>query len=66
MLVSTAPPTTPKLFFDYDRQAWVKAGVYQDCAHPESMACGCYGRVHAGERAPDSASEYLRLEAAQR
>ncbi len=74
--------TTPPLFFDYGRQAWVKAGVYQDCGHPQEgeeytdatgrlhvgvwEGCSCYGREHAGERAPDSASEYLRLEAASR
>lgn len=38
-------------WFDYDRQAWVQGGVYQDCGHPEAMACGCYGRTHQGERA---------------
>lgn len=71
----------PELFFDYDRQAWVKDGVYQDCHHPQEGAtytdtiqggqrvwpgCQCYGRLHEGERAPDSASAYLRLEAADR
>jgi hypothetical protein len=35
--------------FDYTNQAWVEAGKYVRCGHPESMNCGCYGRVHAGE-----------------
>jgi hypothetical protein len=29
-------------------QAWVKDGKYIRCGHPEAMACGCYGREHAG------------------
>lgn len=47
--------------YDYDRQAWVIDGRYQDCGHPKPDAivpmtgrpmgvCGCYGRAHAGER----------------
>ena len=43
--------THAPLYFDYDHQVWVKDGVYMDCGHPESMACGCFGRLHAGERA---------------
>jgi hypothetical protein len=35
--------------YDYANQAWVVDGKYVRCGHPESMACGCYGRVHAGE-----------------
>jgi hypothetical protein len=38
--------------FDYDNQAWIVEGVYQSCAHPAAMGCDCYGREHAGERAP--------------
>ena len=30
--------------YDYDNQAWIVDGVYQDC--------GCYGRVHAWQKAP--------------
>ena len=41
--------------YDYNRQAWVRGGRYVRCAHPEAMACGCYGRDHAGEET-DSAS----------
>lgn len=26
--------------FDYERQAWVIEGVYQDCGHPTSMRQG--------------------------
>ena len=40
-----------KLSFDYDKQVWIKDGVYQDCGHLESMSCYCYGRKHKGERA---------------
>ncbi len=44
--------------YDYINQAWVKDGRYIACGHTESMACGCYGRIHAGkgcewERLPD-------------
>jgi hypothetical protein len=35
--------------YDYKNQAWVENGVYIRCGHPESMDCGCYGRLHAGE-----------------
>lgn len=35
--------------FDYKNQAWVEGGKYVRCGHPESMACGCYGRDHEGE-----------------
>ena len=35
--------------YDYDNQAWVRAGVYVRCGHPETMNCGCFGRLHAGE-----------------
>lgn len=43
--------------YDYDRQAWVIDGLYVDCAHPEDMLCGCYGRAHAGEPAPGVVAE---------
>lgn len=39
--------------YDYDNQAWIVNGKYQDCNHPESMDCGCYGKEHAGEKAPN-------------
>ena len=57
---------TPVLYFDYDRQVWVKDGVYQDCGHPQTgdiyltvdgahsrpfPGCQCFGRLHAGEQA---------------
>lgn len=42
--------------YDYDRQAWVKAGKYLDCSHPASMDCRCYGRQHAGEDTPIKAA----------
>jgi len=37
--------------YDYDRQAWVIDGRYQDCGHPFGDArCRCYGRLHEGEQ----------------
>ena len=35
--------------FDYANQAWIEEGKYLACAHPESMHCQCYGKLHAGE-----------------
>lgn len=43
--------------FDYDNQAWIEDGRYVRCGHPESMDCGCYGRIHEGEEAPESQDE---------
>lgn len=40
--------------YDYDNQAWVKDGRYVRCGHPDSMDCGCYGRIHAGEPTADN------------
>lgn len=37
--------------YDYKNQAWIRNGRYERCGHPESMDCGCYGRLHAGELA---------------
>jgi len=34
--------------FDYTNQAWLRDGRYQDCMHPSSMDCGCYGRKYEG------------------
>ena len=34
--------------YDYDRQAWVKDGMYLRCGHPQAMQCGCFGREFAG------------------
>ena len=36
--------------YDYDKQAWVRDGLYVRCGHPETMCCDCYGRKHAGEK----------------
>ena len=35
--------------YDYENQAWTRKGRYLRCAHPASMNCGCYGRLHEGE-----------------
>ncbi len=40
------------MYYDYKNQAWVVDGRYESCAHPPSMNCRCYGRLHAGEIAP--------------
>ncbi len=37
--------------YDYEHQAWIEHGVYQDCGHPADMPCTCYGRQHAGKTA---------------
>ena len=44
-----AAPGLTGIWYDYTHQAWVVNGKYQDCGHPESMNCDCYGRAHAGE-----------------
>ena len=41
----------PEVQFDYDNQAWIVDGLYEDCSHPPQPACGCYGRIHRGEEA---------------
>ena len=38
-------------YYDYAQQAWIVDGVYITCGHLDP-ACGCYGKAHAGERAP--------------
>ena len=38
--------------YDYDNQAWIENGSYISCSHPDAMNCTCYGKIHAGERAP--------------
>ena len=42
---------TPGNRYDYENQAWIVNGRYEDCAHPAAMGCECYGRLHAGEAA---------------
>lgn len=39
--------------YDYKNQAWTKNWIYMSCNHPDSMDCGCYGRLHAGELASE-------------
>ena len=43
------PQTDRTIGFDYENQAWVVDGRYVSCGHPETMDCGCFGRIHAGE-----------------
>jgi hypothetical protein len=38
--------------YDYDNQAWIVNGKYENCAHPVDHGCQCYGRLHQGENAP--------------
>ena len=46
-------------FYDYDNQAWVTNGRYQDCAHPFKAGmrmldgydtCGCFARKNHGKQ----------------
>ena len=43
----------PRAQYDYDNQAWIVDGVYRTCGHRPELPCDCYGRLHAGERAPN-------------
>jgi hypothetical protein len=44
--------------YDYENQAWIQDGRYIRCGHPAAMNCGCYGKLHEGEKAqPAAASE---------
>ena len=36
------------LYYDYEKQAWVRDGRYMNCSHPWEMRCGCFGRDHEG------------------
>ena len=36
--------------YTYEHQAWIRDFVIQDCGHPSSMVCDCFGRAHAGEQ----------------
>ena len=36
--------------FDYQCQAWLLNGIFVRCAHPVSMNCSCYGKIHEGEK----------------
>ena len=47
------PSIGGEIQYDYDNQAWIVDGVYQDCKHPERMGCRCFGRLNAGKRAPN-------------
>lgn len=43
----------PEVEFDYENQAWMIDGVYQNCGHTPltDFSCGCYGREHQGKTA---------------
>jgi len=47
----------PKVAYDYENQAWIENGRYVACAHPASLNCRCYGKLHAGEIAVEKAIE---------
>jgi hypothetical protein len=49
-----------KAVYDYDRQAWTLDGLYVKCGHVPEMQCQCYGRLHAGERAPGIYERMMR------
>ena len=38
--------------FDYENQAWYEdtTGTYIKCGHPCTMDCGCFGKLHEGEK----------------
>lgn len=55
--VNTVDALVNPPIFDYANQAWIVEGKYVRCGHPETMACGCYGRAHAGEVAPAEVSQ---------
>ena len=52
----TYPPHLSGIKYDYTNQAWLIDGHYEPCSHPESMNCGCFGKLHAGEPAQPGAS----------
>ena len=37
------------LYYDYDRQVWVRDDIIQDCGHVHGLRCSCYGRQYAGQ-----------------
>jgi hypothetical protein len=37
--------------YSYEHQCWIKDFVIQDCAHPATQDCGCFGRMYAGKQA---------------
>ena len=37
--------------YDYKNQVWIRDGKYQDCGHPQTMDCRCFGRIHKNELA---------------
>lgn len=48
-------PLLPRLWYDYEVQAWVENGAYTSCGHPASMGPDCcYAGRHAGETADQS------------
>ncbi len=46
------------LYYDYEHQAWVRDGRYLRCGHLEPVDCGCYGRIHEGEAAPNGTASH--------
>lgn len=48
--------------YDYRNQAWVKDGRYQDCGHPETMKCTCFGRKKKGYQTGAGGKEYFNVE----
>lgn len=41
--------------YDYKNQSWVVDGKYVRCGHPNNIDCGCYGKIHEGEKCNISA-----------
>ena len=55
-MVSRAALKHDKTQYDYTNQAWVINGAYKSCGHL-SATCGCYGKLHADEKADYAHSE---------
>lgn len=36
--------------YSYAKQCWIENGIIENCGHPETMDCRCYGRLHHGEQ----------------
>jgi len=41
-------PTPPPVYYDYERQCWVKDGIVATCGHT-MPASGCYACVYHGQ-----------------
>ena len=49
--LNTERGVSESYYYDYDNQCWIVDGKVEACAHPKTMNCKCYGKLHAGETA---------------